>query len=222
MSIWELWALSDPDYLFDKQLPITTLKPKGHMVSLCVSVYIYIPNILFIPRESIGDQNVTVAVTPNGYADAVCGDRFVMPEERTMTFSEFLDILYKEQDANGIFYVQKQNSNFTEEFNSLMKDASADIDWATEAFGEYSLHYNQLNMFIIWTGNFSGNNVYIKCTMLVILMKLIINELKEVHQTQLIFGLVMRGQSLHVSFLELSLFVEFCLLHYRYLQHTVT
>jgi len=32
-------------------------------------------------------------VTPNGYADAVVGDRFVMPEERQMSFSSVLDII---------------------------------------------------------------------------------------------------------------------------------
>lgn len=34
-----------------------------------------------------------MAVTPNGYADAVVGDRFVMPEERQMSFSSVLDII---------------------------------------------------------------------------------------------------------------------------------
>ena len=78
-----------------------------------------------------------MAVTPNGYADAVCGDKFVMPEERKLPFSEFLDIIDgKDKETNGIFYVQKQNSNFTEEFESLMSDADEHIDWATEAFGK--------------------------------------------------------------------------------------
>ena len=87
-------------------------------------------------REKIGQKVVTVAVTPNGYADAVCGDRFVMPEERKLPFSEFLDIIDGDRDeSKGIFYIQKQNSNFTEEFEILMSDADDHIDWATEAFG---------------------------------------------------------------------------------------
>lgn len=41
----------------------------------------------------MGSKAISVAVTPNGYADAVCGERFMMPEERRMTFSSVLDII---------------------------------------------------------------------------------------------------------------------------------
>lgn len=34
-----------------------------------------------------------MAVTPDGYADAVRGERFMMPEERRMSFSSVLDII---------------------------------------------------------------------------------------------------------------------------------
>ncbi|KAG7238073.1 hypothetical protein INR49_031427, partial [Caranx melampygus] len=44
-------------------------------------------------REKVGSKVISVAVTPNGYADAVNGDRFVMPEERHMSFSAVLDII---------------------------------------------------------------------------------------------------------------------------------
>ena len=44
-------------------------------------------------RSRIGNASVTVAVTPNGLADAPQGDQFVMPEERTMKMEEFLDII---------------------------------------------------------------------------------------------------------------------------------
>ena len=86
-------------------------------------------------REQIGDLEVTVTVTPNGYADAVTGGKFVMPEERRMTISKFLDILDKPSSANGVFYIQKQNSNLTDEFGVLLKDVDAEITWGTEAFG---------------------------------------------------------------------------------------
>ena len=78
-----------------------------------------------------------MAVTPNGYADAVFENRFVMPEERVMTFGSFLDIVEGKVKANGIFYIQKQNSSFTDEFKDLIPDAATDIDWATETFGNY-------------------------------------------------------------------------------------
>lgn len=31
-------------------------------------------------------------------------------------------------------YIQKQNSNLTEDFNELMCDVEPDIDWASQAF----------------------------------------------------------------------------------------
>eukprot|EP00118_Oscarella_pearsei_P002479 m.10678 g.10678 ORF g.10678 m.10678 type:complete len:160 (+) comp22553_c0_seq1:436-915(+) len=54
-------------------------------------------------RDKLGHKEVTVAVTPNGYADAVVRDRFVMPEERRMTFSCFLDIIRDPSRATGTF-----------------------------------------------------------------------------------------------------------------------
>lgn len=87
-------------------------------------------------REKIGHRTVTVAVTPNGYADGVVGNKFVMPEEREMAFSKFLDILEGKNPEEGIFYVQKQNSNLTDEFEELCEEASCEISWATEAFGK--------------------------------------------------------------------------------------
>ncbi|KAL5007907.1 hypothetical protein ScPMuIL_016713 [Solemya velum] len=89
-------------------------------------------------REKIGDLEVTVTVTPNGYADAVTDGKFVMPEERRMLFGTFLDIVEGEIPANGTFYIQKQNSNLTDEFASLLADAEQDLDWGNEAFGELS------------------------------------------------------------------------------------
>ena len=70
---------------------------------------------------------MSVAVTPNGYADAVLGSKFVMPEERRMAFSKFLDIIECKVAANGIFYVQKQNSNLKLEFEELIPDLEPHI-----------------------------------------------------------------------------------------------
>lgn len=79
---------------------------------------------------------MSVAVTPNGYADAMLGDMFMMPEERRMTMSKFIDIIKNPQKANGVFYIQKQNSNLTEEFGDIVMDVEEDIPWATLAFGK--------------------------------------------------------------------------------------
>ncbi|XP_044751249.1 bifunctional peptidase and (3S)-lysyl hydroxylase Jmjd7 [Coccinella septempunctata] len=92
-------------------------------------------------RKSIGSKNVTVAVTPNGYADGIAlsphvednTEYFVLPEEKTMTMKEFLDNLENPQ-PNYVCYIQKQNSNlndFPEIYNHIEKGYS----WASKAFG---------------------------------------------------------------------------------------
>lgn len=87
-------------------------------------------------RLKIGDNRVTVSVTPNGYADAVQDGYFMLPEERFMQFSNFLDTLEGKRKTNGVFYVQKQNSNFTDEFVDILGDAETNVQWASEAFGK--------------------------------------------------------------------------------------
>jgi len=87
-------------------------------------------------KQTIGDLPVSVTVTPNGYADAPQGSLFVMPEERSIDMGDFVDIIENPDSANGVFYIQKQNSNLTVEFKDIMGDIEADLDWATEAFGK--------------------------------------------------------------------------------------
>jgi len=64
------------------------------------------------------------------------GDLFIMPEERTMNMEEFLDIIDDPETASGVFYIQKQNGNLTEEFVELMGDVDEEIGWASEAFNK--------------------------------------------------------------------------------------
>jgi jumonji domain-containing protein 7 len=78
---------------------------------------------------------VTVATTPNGYADAITDGRFMKPAEELIPFSDFLDILEGHKQINGIAYIQKQNSNFMDEFSALADEVELDIPWATEALG---------------------------------------------------------------------------------------
>lgn len=92
-------------------------------------------------RKIFGDKEISVAVTPNGYADAIAKtdnsaeEFFVMPEERNLTMSEFLDKLENPQEGS-IFYIQKQNSNFISSFCKLWSDAEIEIPWANETFGK--------------------------------------------------------------------------------------
>uniref|UniRef100_A0A8C4X0Z9 Bifunctional peptidase and (3S)-lysyl hydroxylase JMJD7 n=1 Tax=Eptatretus burgeri TaxID=7764 RepID=A0A8C4X0Z9_EPTBU len=87
-------------------------------------------------REVLGNKEVTVAVTPNGYADAVFEDHFVMPEERTMPFGRFLDIVEGKEKPHGVFYIQKQCSNLCGEFPEIAADVELEISWASEALGK--------------------------------------------------------------------------------------
>ncbi|KAM4662414.1 bifunctional peptidase and (3S)-lysyl hydroxylase JMJD7 isoform 1-T1 [Discoglossus pictus] len=87
-------------------------------------------------RSCVGSKTVSVAVTPNGYADAVFKDRFVMPEERNLLFSNVLDIVEKKIKSHGVFYIQKQCSNLTEEFPELIDDVESHIPWMSEALGK--------------------------------------------------------------------------------------
>lgn len=92
-------------------------------------------------RQVLGDEKVSVAVTPNGYADAIAKrnddvkEFFVMPEERLLTMSAFLDTLENTKE-NSVFYIQRQNSNFIHSFRKLWPDAETEIPWASEAFGK--------------------------------------------------------------------------------------
>ncbi|XP_053330438.1 bifunctional peptidase and (3S)-lysyl hydroxylase JMJD7 [Spea bombifrons] len=87
-------------------------------------------------RTHVGSKVVSVAVTPNGYADAVYDDRFVMPEERSLLLADVLDIIEKKKKPPGVFYIQKQCSNLTEEFPELLGDMESHIPWMSEALGK--------------------------------------------------------------------------------------
>ncbi|XP_038218359.1 uncharacterized protein LOC119836957 [Zerene cesonia] len=90
--------------------------------------------------KTIPDKLVTVAVTPNGYADGITKDKsgeehFVMPLEVETTMSEFLTMLEAKRE-NYIPYIQKQNSNLTEDFKELLADVELDVKFASEAFNK--------------------------------------------------------------------------------------
>ncbi|CAG4939582.1 unnamed protein product [Colias eurytheme] len=91
-------------------------------------------------RTTIPDKLVTVAVTPNGYADGITRDKngdeyFVMPLEIETSMSEFLNMLEAKRE-NYIPYIQKQNSNLTEDFKELLPDVESHVQFASEAFNK--------------------------------------------------------------------------------------
>ena len=89
----------------------------------------------------MGECSVSVAMTPNGHADdTVQGKYFVTPVYRSMTINNFLDVLEgkKDKSPKGVYYIQKQNSNFVDEFQSLHGDVELELPWASKAFGEHT------------------------------------------------------------------------------------
>ncbi|XP_001842137.2 bifunctional peptidase and (3S)-lysyl hydroxylase JMJD7 [Culex quinquefasciatus] len=91
-------------------------------------------------RETLADKEVTVAITPNGYADGLARhdgqDYFVLPLETQMTMGEFLDSLDRKEPEN-ILYIQRQNSNLTEDFQELWQDVLTErLSFAAEAFNK--------------------------------------------------------------------------------------
>ncbi|GBL91835.1 JmjC domain-containing protein 7 [Araneus ventricosus] len=85
-------------------------------------------------RTMMDKKMVTVAVTPDGRADSIVDNRFMIPEERTMLFDKFLDEFHM-PDLCQVYYLQKQNNNLIEEFSPLVRDVVSHVPWATEAFG---------------------------------------------------------------------------------------
>lgn len=90
-------------------------------------------------RKLVGNTPVTVAVTPNGYADAPNAGYFVLPEERSTPFAQFLDVMERPHTQHGVWYVQNQNSSLTEQFAALLPDLEPgggdEVGWFSQALG---------------------------------------------------------------------------------------
>ncbi|KAJ7179130.1 Clavaminate synthase-like protein [Mycena filopes] len=101
----------------------------------------------------MGDSTkISVAVTPNGRADAVTRGPdgrfyFVEPHVEQMTVSDFLSKLSCEDDDLNVYYLQSQNGNVyssrffqgtpdPSEFEALRADIPSEISWCSEAFGK--------------------------------------------------------------------------------------
>lgn len=91
---------------------------------------------------TMAEKPITVAVTPNGYADGLSlqhpsgKEFFVMPEEQTMSMENFIDRLDDTNDSN-VCYIQKQNSNLIEDLPELHADIDANtLLFASDAFNK--------------------------------------------------------------------------------------
>ncbi|XP_075396035.1 bifunctional peptidase and (3S)-lysyl hydroxylase JMJD7-like [Tenrec ecaudatus] len=75
---------------------------------------------------TVGATEVSVAVTPDGYADSVRGDHFVMPAERLLPLARH----------PGVLYVQKQCSNLLTELPQLLPNLEPHVPWVSESLGK--------------------------------------------------------------------------------------
>ncbi|XP_055641980.1 bifunctional peptidase and (3S)-lysyl hydroxylase Jmjd7 isoform X2 [Toxorhynchites rutilus septentrionalis] len=90
-------------------------------------------------RDTLAKKEVTVAITPNGYADGLAmhekEEYFVLPLETQMRMGDFLDALDRKDE--NVMYIQRQNSNLTEDFQELWQDVEVErLNFATEAFNK--------------------------------------------------------------------------------------
>ncbi|XP_058819253.1 bifunctional peptidase and (3S)-lysyl hydroxylase Jmjd7 isoform X2 [Topomyia yanbarensis] len=90
-------------------------------------------------RETLPGKEVTVAITPNGYADGLAKhdgeEYFVLPLETPMTMAQFLSSL--DHKGKNVHYIQRQNSNLTEDFHDLWEDIDMDrLSFASDAFNK--------------------------------------------------------------------------------------
>ena len=86
-------------------------------------------------NRALRDTKVTVALTPDGLADAPMDGFFMLPAESTMPYSRFVQMLERQ---SPVVYLQKQNNSFVDEFSALAADVGR-IAWADCAFGAANL-----------------------------------------------------------------------------------
>ncbi|KAG9240571.1 cupin-like domain-containing protein [Calycina marina] len=110
-------------------------------------------------KKWLKGQDVTVAVTPNGNADApvMTGDgkiMFVQPLEEQQAFDEFVDFVVgqertgkKIRDVKEVRYAQTQNDNLRNEYSALYSQVEKDIAWARIALQKSPDAVN------LWIGN---------------------------------------------------------------------
>eukprot|EP00301_Raphidiophrys_heterophryoidea_P013760 c2127_g1_i1.p1 GENE.c2127_g1_i1~~c2127_g1_i1.p1 ORF type:complete len:308 (+),score=57.92 c2127_g1_i1:42-926(+) len=91
-------------------------------------------------REKLGQDLVSVDMTPTGYADAIVGDLFVTPATVKMPFSDFLDRIDPNHPSyvppsEVVHYISHQNSSLNLEFQQLLDDVESSVHLGHDAFG---------------------------------------------------------------------------------------
>ncbi|KAH8118306.1 cupin-like domain-containing protein [Phellopilus nigrolimitatus] len=110
--------------------------------------------------ERMGENPISVAVTPTGHADAITISEdgrkyFVEPQIEVITMKDLLNRLAPRDDSAEVYYLQSQNGNLyasqgndsLSEFQTLLEDVPKEVPWASEALG---LSPDAVNL---WVGN---------------------------------------------------------------------
>ena len=96
-------------------------------------------------KLKIGAKPVSIAITPDGLADAVVDDAFQLPEEVKMPFDQFVTKL-EQRLEHEIYYLQKQNNCLREEYEDLSEDCPGEIDFVSKALN------SQPDAINLWVG----------------------------------------------------------------------
>ena len=93
-----------------------------------------------LSSSKVVPEQITVAMTPNGRADAVAQLKdgaacFALPHEEHMSFEAFLALL-SDKEVDQVVYAQAQNDSLRQEFAQLMPDIDPELAWAAEIFGQ--------------------------------------------------------------------------------------
>ena len=96
------------------------------------------------------DGATLISITPNGLADAVHNDRFVLPFEIMMEFKDFLNCLNESLHASGsVYYLQSQNDNLRTDktLRPFLERIPKEIEFVSSCLGRSPDAIN------LWIGN---------------------------------------------------------------------
>lgn len=101
--------------------------------------------------EKLAGQQITVDLTPDGFADSIKNCYFIEPFQETMTIKDFFHL--EEDSKNSVGYIQKQNDNLNSEFSNLLVD---DIDLSLREYFSKKIFGKPVDVCNFWMGKNSS------------------------------------------------------------------
>jgi len=78
-------------------------------------------------QHKLGDTKVSVALTPDGRADATQGEWFLTPDYVSLPFPQAMELVEGSRRGHRVGYLQGQNDCLRREFAALQEDIPVDI-----------------------------------------------------------------------------------------------